>query len=422
MTADKGEGRDMKTLGLGCAALLATMTAAFAVSASAQTANDRWGDGGVSPFYTWTGAPPARPGVLLRREPLPAALALPQAATSERILYSSTDGVSGSGMVVVSGAYFTPKGTPPKGGWPLVAWAHGTVGLADVCAPSWAGRSERDVRYLDTWLSNGFAVVSTDYQGLGTPGPHAYIETRPEAYSVLDSVRAVRGRPHLSGRTVIVGQSQGAGAAFATAAVAERYAPEVDVRATVATGTPNITPQTLATASNSDQDRVDPTLAYVYYLFLTAQQTRPALDPSVVLTPRAVPLLEAARTQCVVPLFQAVTAAGLTRRTALKPEGQAQVFGPLLPTLAYEGLKLKGPVFMGAGADDKHVNPQGQLALAKAACAAGTVVEAHLYAGLDHGGVVNGSLADSLPFVRRALAGEPITPRCEPTAEAPRSR
>ena len=402
---------------LAAASLALSVTTA---AAAQQTADPRFGDGGVSAFYTWTGAAPAKPGVLLRTEPLPAALVLPAAATGERILYSSTDGVAGSGLVTVSGAYFTPKGTPPKDGWPLVAWAHGTVGLADVCAPSWAGRSERDVRYLDAWLAAGFAVVATDYQGLGTPGPHAYVETRPEAYSVLDSVRAVRGQPNLSGRTVIVGQSQGAGAAFATAAAAARYAPDVDIRATVATGTPNITPATLASVSNTDLDRVDPSLAYIYYSVLTAQQTRPNLPASQVLTDRALPLLETARTQCVMPLFRAITVAKLTRREALKPAGQAEVAGPLMPAMAYERFKLSGPVFMGVGAADKDVNPQGQLALAKQACAAGSVIEVHLYPGLDHSGTVNGSLPDSLPFVRRALAGEPIAPRCEPQAAASR--
>jgi Secretory lipase len=75
----------------------------------------------------------------------------------------------------------------------LPAWAHGTVGSADVCAPSWAGRSERDITYLNPWLDQGYAVVASDYQGLGTPGGHPCLTTRPEAYSVLDSVRAVEG-------------------------------------------------------------------------------------------------------------------------------------------------------------------------------------------------------------------------------------
>jgi hypothetical protein len=44
---------------------------------------------------------------------------------------SSTDGLDNRTPVVVSGVLFVPKGTPPQGGWPLMAWAHGTVGSAD---------------------------------------------------------------------------------------------------------------------------------------------------------------------------------------------------------------------------------------------------------------------------------------------------
>jgi alkylhydroperoxidase/carboxymuconolactone decarboxylase family protein YurZ len=129
----------------------------------------------------------------------------------------------------------------------------GTVGIADICAPSWQARSYRDVRYLNEWLSQGFAVVATDYQGLGTPGPHPYLKVRPEAYSVLDSVRAVlRDVPGLANKIVIIGQSQGGGAAFATAAFAPDYAPELDIRGSVATGIPYLAPKAIASARPSD--------------------------------------------------------------------------------------------------------------------------------------------------------------------------
>ncbi len=55
-----------------------------------------------------------------------------------------------------------------------------------------------------------------------------------------------------------------------------------------------------------------------------------------------------------------------------------------------------------------------ELALAKDAYAAGTTVNAHLYAGREHNGTVNASLADSIPFVKRVLAGETIVPVCSP--------
>ena len=72
----------------------------------------------------------------------------------------------------------------------MVLWAHGTVGFTDACAPSWSGRSYRDVQYLNRWLKEGFAVVATDYEGLGVAGPHLLINNPMLAYSILDSGRA----------------------------------------------------------------------------------------------------------------------------------------------------------------------------------------------------------------------------------------
>ena len=130
------------------------------------------GDAGVSDFYAWKEKVPRVPGRLLRQEPLPDQLMLTNAAKGLRVLYTSTDGIDGKSPIAVSGAIYPPKGTPPAGGWPIVAWAHGTTGTADVCAPSWMERGTRDTDYLNAWLGQGYAVVASDYQGLGTPGGH----------------------------------------------------------------------------------------------------------------------------------------------------------------------------------------------------------------------------------------------------------
>ena len=139
------------------------------------------GDSTLSPFYAWGGELPQRPGVLLRTEPQPSQPELTAAGTMQRILYTSIDARWNSGIVPVSGTLYLPKGAPPSGGWPLVAWAHGTLGVADVCAPSWAKHRPRDATYLNRWLEQGFAVVATDYQGLGGPGPHPYLFWRRRA-------------------------------------------------------------------------------------------------------------------------------------------------------------------------------------------------------------------------------------------------
>ena len=220
-----------------------TTLALFALGGSAAMAaaasDPGVGDGGVPDFYLWHDDVPATPGRLLRQEPLPADRGLSQAGMSLRILYSSTDGIDGRSPVTVSGALFLPKGEPPAGGWPILAWAHGTTGIADICAPSFTGRSGRDREYLNHWLAQGYAIVASDYQGLGTPGLHPYMQTRPAAYSVLDSVRAaLSGVPGLANKVVVIGQSQGGGAAFATAGFAATYAPDINLRGTVATGVP----------------------------------------------------------------------------------------------------------------------------------------------------------------------------------------
>jgi pimeloyl-ACP methyl ester carboxylesterase len=132
------------------------------------------------------------------------------------------------------------------------------------------------VQYLNAWLSAGFAVVVTDYQGLGTPGGHPYLAAKPEAYGVLDSVRAVKGRDQIGDVVLIVGQSQGAGAAFATAALAPSYAPDVKLRGTVATGLPYFSRETLAAlARGRNPDAVTRTLIYTLLLLQLAEQTRP---------------------------------------------------------------------------------------------------------------------------------------------------
>jgi hypothetical protein len=398
-----------------CLVFFAALLAVGPAKAALVPAPDpRQGDGGVSAFYAWTGDIPDQPGQMLRTESLEAPLGLGSAGRQMRILYTSTDGVDGKTPVAVSGAVFLPQGTPPAGGWPLIAWAHGTTGIADVCAPSWQPRTARDSRYLNTWLQQGYAIVATDYQGLGTPGPHPYLWVRPEAYSVLDSIRAaLKAFPAIANRVVLVGQSQGAGAVFATAGMAAHYAPEVALHGTVATGLPFLgQPRKPPEPS----DKADPTVAYLLYIEIMMQQRNPSLAAESVLTPRALPLLEAARNTCVWPLFEKVAEAGLNRSNALTP-GFGTAFSSVIADVQYPTVRLPQPLFVGTGEQDLDVAPASQLALVRNACAMGAVVEAHLYAGLDHSATVNASLKQSLPFVRKVLAGERISPVCEPVAE-----
>ena len=147
----------------------------------------------VGEFYTYRGTSPQTVGLLLNQEPLSPHQSVPGAAVSMRLLYTSTDGIKGNAPIVVSGALFLPPGQAPDGGWPLLLWSHGTVGIADHCAPTWTGYVPFHQAHLAHWLAQGFAIVASDYQGLGTRGIHPYMATQPEAYSNLDIIRAVQG-------------------------------------------------------------------------------------------------------------------------------------------------------------------------------------------------------------------------------------
>lgn len=370
------------------------------------------GDGGVSDFYNLAGPAPAKPGTLIRTEAQPADTGLAEAAQSMRILYSSTDGLDGKTPVAVSGSLFVPKGDAPAGGFPLIAWAHGTVGIADVCAPSNNKRSERDTKYLNHWLQQGYAVVASDYQGLGTPGGHPYLATRPASYSVLDSIRAVQGDPNLklSKSVVLVGQSQGGGAAFATAGEAVTYAPDLDIRGTVATGTPYFTNDTAPAVR--DPNAVSGVFAYSLYIMYLAEQADPSFKIADYVTDKAKPVIETTRTACLGAAWTQIEKEGLNQANSFTKDPTPAI-AKFYPLMAYSTLKVKGPVFIGTGGQDKDVPPAGQKRLVKDACAAGSVIEHKVYDKLDHSGTVNGSLADSTPFVKSAFAGEAITGNCQ---------
>jgi hypothetical protein len=117
-------------------ALLALVVAILAVAsapADAHPSKVRRGPAGVA-FYKPRLAPGKSHGQLIWARRLANGAALRPAAFNELLLYRSI-GVRGR-PVAVSGTLTVPAGRPPRGGWPIVSYAHGTSGIADACAPS----------------------------------------------------------------------------------------------------------------------------------------------------------------------------------------------------------------------------------------------------------------------------------------------
>src|SRR5262249_20090847 len=123
-----------------------------------------------------------------------------------RILYHSKDAAGAD--VASSGVVVTPAGKAPAGGWPVVAFAHGTSGVARQCAPS----AMTDLYYgslgLLEFAKAGLAIIVVDYHGLGTQGPHQYINKVAQTNDVVYSVPAARAAvPTLSSQWVVAGHS-----------------------------------------------------------------------------------------------------------------------------------------------------------------------------------------------------------------------
>jgi pimeloyl-ACP methyl ester carboxylesterase len=192
-------------------------------------------------FYTPPSPLPAgSPGDVIWARTAPS---ISTSATAYKILYRST-GVTGN-AIAVSGTVLVPNAAWTGGGTrPLTAYASGTQGWADSCAPS----REMDSNSFDegfavtNLLAKGWAVVVTDYPGLGTPGDHQYNVGISEGHAVLDALRAATRLPETglsaSTKMAIEGYSQGGGAAGWAAQQKTAYAPSLNLLGAALGGTP----------------------------------------------------------------------------------------------------------------------------------------------------------------------------------------
>ena len=161
----------------------------------------------LTKFYeTPNPLPAGKAGELIRFEPFDDYL-LPYETSAFRILYHSR---SPNGEdVPVSGVVLLPDGTPPAAGWPVIAWAHDFTGSAQQCAPSLL-KNLNEGPLLSMYVGLGYAVVASDYAGLGTKVPHAALDTRSNAVDVINAVSAARAAlPQLGSKWVAAGYAQG---------------------------------------------------------------------------------------------------------------------------------------------------------------------------------------------------------------------
>jgi pimeloyl-ACP methyl ester carboxylesterase len=355
-----------------------------------------------------TAADPAalRPGQLLSSRAVADGPALPSAARNEVITYASQDG--NGDPVVVSGTVSIPRTPAPEGGYPVISWAHGTTGVADACAPSadFAGGPAHGYlsgvnASLDDWVARGYAVVSTDYQGLGTPGIHPYVNGDTETNAVVDIVRAARAMDPAVGSTwFVIGHSQGGQAALFTAAQGGERAPELHLGGAVAIAPGNGLDQT-PQYFRSGVPGIEAAEAFLPLILLGAQAADPAIDPSALLTEQPQSLLTVARTGCIDDIRK------------VPPVPADQVFrpdadlGPLTAYLARQEpsrVHVQVPTLVAQSSGDLVVSKPSTDLMVKTLQDNGTELTYRTYEGADHRGTIGVSQKDAQEFVAGILA------------------
>ncbi|MFV0374913.1 lipase family protein [Microbacterium sp.] len=390
---------------------VAVASVVVAVAAVIVTAPLRQGSTVVDAFYAAPRDMPGEPGRLIRAEPFTGGI--PDSAVAWRILYTTT-GVDGR-VRAASGVVVVPR--DGDGNWPVIDWNHGTTGYAQHCAPSlqprglWSGA----LYILPTIITQGWAVVATDYIGLGTEGPHPYLIGPPSAYASLDAVRAARelDDADLGVETVIWGHSQGGHAALWSGALARSYAPDVWVRGVAAlapAGDPPALVQRVTRVTGGS----------IFASFATASYSAiyPDVDLTQVVRPGAQEILLSMSQRClsdpgtVVSVFAAL---GMSRDPELF--ARSPTVGPLgarlRQNIAPPG--IAAPLLIGQGGADTVVSPTLQDRYVASLCDAGQQVDYRVYAGYEHARVIERPsplLLELVEWTRARFAGETVEPGC----------
>ena len=336
---------------------------------------------------------------------------VPLGTTAVRVLYRSTSAFDGS-ATVVSGAVFIPPGRPPRGGWPIVAVAHGTSGFDPECGPSLSPTLLGGIGGLTKWLRLGFAVAAADYQGLGAPGVHPYLDAKTAGFNVIDSVRALRRVSHdVAGRWAAIGGSQGGAAVWAANEQAATYAPELYLVGTVSM-VPAADQSGLADAAADGTLTTEQKGMYIAIL-RGLERTRPEFhldDYRRGLAKRKWDVLNA----CAGPLTEERARllndgdVSTDDLTPVSPEAR-QRLKDLLAQMALPQRRASAPMLVIYAGKDEFIPPEATRQALARACALGDQIDVVFQPDRSHGDV---DAADSVEWIGQRFSSIPASSSC----------
>jgi pimeloyl-ACP methyl ester carboxylesterase len=328
------------------------------------------------------------------------------AASNTLVLYTSK--TPRGKTAAVSGTVSIPKGKPPKSGWPVITYGHGTTGTADSCAPTRVSSKSPVADYVDyidpqleDWIHAGYVVVRSDYQGLGVPGPHPYLVGDAEGRSMLDLVSAAEQVEHRIGdRYLIAGHSQGGHAALFAAGEAASYLKKFDLRGTVSYAPGS---HILEQAKLLDAFTQPSGLSALAALVIDGATTESAdIKVPQLLNDEPLALFPQVGKKCLLQLGKPDSFGGIPPSEMLRDDADT---GPLYDVLAAENpdVKTKAPVLIAQGTADTTAYKTFTDQLVDELKDAGDDVSYMVYDGVDHGGTPKAAEHDVLRFFKHQL-------------------
>ncbi len=316
-----------------------------------------------------------------------------------RILYHSR--AANGQDVAASGVVLFPDKTPPPGGWPIIAWAHEFTGSARQCAPSLVSNLN-DGPLLSMYVGLGFAVVASDYTGLGSNFPHAALDMRSNALDVLYAVPAARAAlPQLAGKWLVAGYAHGG---LVSVGVAEAAAQLAD---------PNFL-GAIAISGLAEPDQIFPRLAesssYATLVFLAKgiAAVFPGFRPQDMITVDAMPLFQYVDRAC-----EASSGPPLAAKQVLQAAWQNNRYVKEFFARNTAGQKIAGvPLLIISGDADPDVPTELTAPIVARLCSLKNRVVFVSYPGLGASALIGNSVSEQVSWIRARFAGRAAPSNC----------
>jgi len=268
------------------------------------------------------------------------------------------------------------------------------------------------------FLRRGWVVAATDYQGLGTAGPNAYLDGVSEGRAVLDSARAAQHLPAAAAgkKTLVWGHSQGGQASLFAGSIAASYAPNLELLG-VAAAAPAV-----ELAQLLDLDGSDPIgLVLGSYMLWSWSRTYPGLSLKGAVAPSAVKLIDAVATRCLrgeKALIEELVLAKLEKlgnRVSLKKVIAIPAWARVLKANTAAASGSGPPLLIAQGTADTIIRPQTTYNYILRLCAAGRPVNELRMEGVNHPNAGVAAAPAVVSWAMKRLAGVPVTSDCVST-------